>query len=161
MGPPASHGVSRAPCYSGTSTIMEGCRFRVQDFHLLRSDFPDRSAREAFVTPDRCPQPQSEDWFGLVRVRSPLLTESLLISFPAGNEMFQFPAFASHGLYIQPRMTGFGCPFPSGFPIRRSRDYRLLDTCPGLIAVRHVLHRLSTPRHPPYTLSNLTISIKN
>ena len=33
--------------------------------------------------------------FGLFRVRSPLLTESLLISFPAGTEMFQFPAFAS------------------------------------------------------------------
>ena len=32
--------------------------------------------------------------FGLMRVRSPLLTQSLLFSFPAGNEMFQFPAFA-------------------------------------------------------------------
>ena len=32
--------------------------------------------------------------FGLFRVRSPLLTKSLLFSFPAGNEMFQFPAFA-------------------------------------------------------------------
>ena len=36
------------------------------------------------------------DDIGLVRVRSPLLTESRLISFPAGNEMFQFPAFASY-----------------------------------------------------------------
>ena len=34
-------------------------------------------------------------WFGLFRVRSPLLTESLLISFPEGTEMFQFPSFAS------------------------------------------------------------------
>ena len=33
--------------------------------------------------------------FGLLRVRSPLLTQSLLFSFPAGTEMFQFPAFAS------------------------------------------------------------------
>ncbi len=32
---------------------------------------------------------------GLVRVRSPLLTESLLMSFPPGTEMFQFPGFAS------------------------------------------------------------------
>ena len=30
----------------------------------------------------------------LVRVRSPLLTESLLISFPLGTEMFHFPRFA-------------------------------------------------------------------
>ena len=30
----------------------------------------------------------------LVRFRSPLLTESLLLSFPPGTEMFQFPGFA-------------------------------------------------------------------
>ena len=30
----------------------------------------------------------------LVRVRSPLLGESLLMSFPPGTEMFQFPGFA-------------------------------------------------------------------
>ncbi len=35
------------------------------------------------------------DITGLVRVRSPLLTESLLMSFPPGTEMFQFPGFAS------------------------------------------------------------------
>jgi hypothetical protein len=34
-------------------------------------------------------------WFGLVRFRSPLLTESLLLSFPPGNEMFQFPGLAT------------------------------------------------------------------
>ena len=33
--------------------------------------------------------------FGLFRVRSPLLTESQLISFPEGTEMFHFPSFAS------------------------------------------------------------------
>ena len=32
--------------------------------------------------------------FGLIRVRSPLLTESRLLSFPGGSEMFQFPPFA-------------------------------------------------------------------
>jgi hypothetical protein len=42
----------------------------------------------------RHPQPQDESWFGLFRFRSPLLTESMSLSFPAGNEMFQFPAFA-------------------------------------------------------------------
>ena len=41
-------------------------------------------------------QPHSRNlpWFGLVRVRSPLLTESRLISFPPGTEMFQFPGLA-------------------------------------------------------------------
>ena len=33
-------------------------------------------------------------WFGLFPVRSPLLRESLLLSFPESTEMFQFPSFA-------------------------------------------------------------------
>ena len=48
--------------------------------------------------------------------------------------------------------SGLGC------PIRRSRD-PLVCSSPGLIAAYHVLHRLSAPRHPPYTLSNLTALI--
>ena len=34
-------------------------------------------------------------WFRLLRVRSPLLTESMFLSFPPGTEMFQFPGFPS------------------------------------------------------------------
>ena len=45
-------------------------------------------------------------WFGLFRVRSPLLAESLLISFPAGTEMFHFPASRFCNLWIQLQMTG-------------------------------------------------------
>jgi hypothetical protein len=40
----------------------------------------------------------------------------------------------------------------AGFPIRKSRDQRLVSTSPGLIAAAHVLHRLSAPRHPPCAL---------
>ena len=43
--------------------------------------------------------------FGLFRVRSPLLTESLLLSFPGGTEMVHFPPFASTGLCVHPGMT--------------------------------------------------------
>src|SRR3954465_7059318 len=39
-----------------------------------------------------------------------------------------------------------------GFPIRRSRDQRLVSTSPALIAAAHVLLRLLAPRHPPYAL---------
>ena len=35
---------------------------------------------------------------GLVRVRSPLLAESRLMSFPPATEMFQFAGFASPNL---------------------------------------------------------------
>ena len=58
MVPPASHRVPRAPCYSGTPAITQGSRFRIQDYHLLWSDFPDRSACDAFVTAYQRPQPQ-------------------------------------------------------------------------------------------------------
>ncbi len=44
-------------------------------------------------------------WFSLIRFRSPLLTESLLFSLPVGTEMFHFPTFPPHALYIQARVT--------------------------------------------------------
>ena len=53
-------------------------------------------------------------------------------------------------------MTPSGCPVTPGFPIRRSPDQSLFDSSPRHIAAYHVLHRLSTPRHPPCTLSSLT-----
>ena len=34
--------------------------------------------------------------FGLLRFRSPLLSESFLLSFPPGTKMFQFPGFPSY-----------------------------------------------------------------
>ena len=39
--------------------------------------------------------------FGLLRFRSPLLSESFLLSFPPGTKMFQFPGFPSHTLCVQ------------------------------------------------------------
>ena len=55
---------------------------------------------------------------GLFRVRSPLLGESLLFSFPAGTKMFQFPALAPEMI----RWRVFNTP---GCPIRKSPDQRL------------------------------------
>ena len=43
---------------------------------------------------------------GLVPFRSPLLRESLLLSFPVGTEMFQFPTFAPHGYGFTMRSFG-------------------------------------------------------
>ena len=53
--------------------------------------------------------------FGLFRVRSPLLTESVLFSFPPGTSMFQFPGLA-WSMTISLLM---------GYPIRKSTDRRL------------------------------------
>ena len=40
-------------------------------------------------------------WFGLFRVRSPLLAESLLFSLPVGTEMVHFPTLSSPAYWIQ------------------------------------------------------------
>ena len=62
--------------------------------------------------------PQSLDWFGLFQFRSPLLSESLLFSFPPGTKMFQFPGFSSLklciGLRIVPHYWYWVAPF--GYP---------------------------------------------
>src|SRR5207247_2677765 len=51
------------------------------------------------------PQWPKPPWFGLFRVRSPLLTESLLFSLPRGTEMVHFPRFAPADLCIQPEVA--------------------------------------------------------
>ncbi len=53
---------------------------------------------------------------GLVRVRSPLLTESRLMSFPPANEMVQFAGFRLPCLWIQHGMTQKGRVSPFGYP---------------------------------------------
>ena len=44
--------------------------------------------------------------FSLIRFRSPLLTESRLLSLPVGTEMFHFPTFPPLALCVQARVTG-------------------------------------------------------
>src|SRR6201746_2912862 len=44
--------------------------------------------------------------FSLFRFRSPLLTESRLLSLPVGTEMFHFPTFPPHTLCVQAWVTG-------------------------------------------------------
>ena len=82
--------------------------FRIRGYHPLRPAFPDRSAACSLAT-------------GLLHFRSPLLAESLLMSFPPGTEMFQFPGFA-------PPTYEFSRQYPKGVgcPIRISTDQSLL-----------------------------------
>ena len=94
--------------------------------------------------------------FSLIRVRSPLLTESLkLFSLPTGTEMFHFPASTS-----TTAMNSLKGDRPSrrpGFPIRTSSDQRSVGSSPRLNAASHVLHRPSMPRHPPCALTQTHI----
>ena|SRR5215470_3015810 len=107
MVPPDSRGIARVPRYSGTvsrktghasSTGLSPSLVGLSRLLRLRTGFV-----TSRVTPETAPQPRPYRYgrFGLFRVRSPLLTESRLISLPAGTEMFHFPAFAS---YAQERM---------------------------------------------------------
>ena len=56
-------------------------------------------------------------WFRLIRVRSPLLAESRLISTPPVTEMFHFAGYRSIHLWIQYIVTRLSW---LGFPIRKS-----------------------------------------
>ncbi len=78
MVPPCSDRISRVPPYSCPQSKSSHT-----GLSPISPDFPDRSANFNQGT-------------GLFRVRSPLLAESLLMSFPPGTEMFQFPGFASY-----------------------------------------------------------------
>ena len=48
----------------------------------------------------------THDRFSLFRFRSPLLTESRLLSLPVGTEMFHFPTFPLPALCVQAGVTG-------------------------------------------------------
>ena len=78
--PPASHGISRVPRYSGYCSLSLPFAYMTLTFfgvlsHTLRLEFDN-----AICSPQ--PQGYFYPWFGLLRVRSPLLAESRLISFP-------------------------------------------------------------------------------
>src|SRR5208337_5544509 len=171
MVPVDSRRVSRAPRYSGT-------RVRVQSaFVYVVITLYDRlfqAVRLAaglltlwFYTDARptTPSPpfksqisnlkfQRKTGFGLFRFRSPLLTESQLLSFPPGTEMVHFPGFARTRLCIQRAVSRV---HREGFPHSEIPGSKGASPSPRLIAGSHVLHRRLAPRHPPYALSSLTI----
>ena len=115
--------------------------FRIRGYHPLWPAVPDRFAKTDAKS------------HRLFQFRSPLLSESRLISLPLPTEMFQFRRFALPTLCIQVGVTLNG----PGFPIRTSPDQSSFASSPGLNAGCHVLHRLSSPRHPPHALIRLTL----
>ena len=137
-GPPIFRQDFSCPALLVVSSVPHIC-FRIRDYHPLWSAFPCRFANNCAIT-NR-----------LFRFRSPLLSESRLMSFPRATEMFQFTRFASHTYVFSVRYLSVG------FPIRKSPDQSLFASSPKLIAGFHVLRRLSLPRHPPHALSHLTL----
>ena len=97
--------IPRVPPYSGY--FKESVAFRWQDFHLLWFSFPSNLAMHLFFySLYRSPTtPIPKNWFGLFPLRSPLLRESIFLSFPPATKMFQFTGFLSLLLCIHNRIT--------------------------------------------------------
>ena len=113
-----SHGISRAPCYLGYSSRQGrhfdyGVRtlydrpFKAVRLYLLVTPAARQSSLKSPTTPNTQLLPDiTRTRFSLFRFRSPLLTESRLLSLPVGTEMFHFPTFPLPALYIQAGVTG-------------------------------------------------------
>ena len=97
-------------------TLVSASLFRLSFTGLLPSSVGlSRPLQLNFQVHVADPQPRTsvDVRFGLFPVRSPLLRESFLLSFPPGTEMFQFPGCPPHGLWIHPWVTGH---YPSRVP---------------------------------------------
>ena len=100
--------------------------------------------------PKPCPGPATPPGrpggLGVVRVRSPLLAESLLSSLPPATEMFHFAGSGAR----RPTSSGGGVPLAGdGLPHSDTPGSRAACASPGLFAACRVLRRLPPPRHPP------------
>ena len=147
------------PCFTPgfTCPVLLWChlcflKFRLQDFYLLRSDFPDIFS-----------------YFNqsLVMVHNPMTNHGLGSSPFArrylGNRCFflflrLLRCFSSPGYLLISYVFTYGyiritaC----GFPHSEICGSKAICALPQLIAACHVLHRLLLPRHPPYALLRLT-----
>ena len=128
--------------------------FRLRGFHPLWPLFPEGSAIHARATA-RSRNPGRQAFrFGLLRVRSPLLAQSRLLSSPSGTEMFHFPECRSSGtIFVHPAAAPhYRCRVPPFGNLRINALWRL----PG--AYRSLM-RPSSPHDAkasvvrPYTLS--------
>ena len=165
-----SHEISRVPHYSGTtstphatgpptrlsrSTVSHPRLFNSQQ-HAMRP--PGRRIQHGPTTPNtQQPPPLTRIWFSLLRFRSPLLTEYLLLRvlrcFTSPRSL-QLPyTFRQKSPDITPDIQGY--------PIRTSQDHSSFTNSPRLIAGYNVLHRLLVPRHPPIALSSLPNTTQN
>jgi hypothetical protein len=140
----------------------EPLRFHLQDCHLLWSAFPGCSIivmvdHSPALRPSRPYNPLVQARrFGLFRVRSPLLAESLsCFLFLWVLRWFTSPRSPPPTYGFSRGSLGMT---QGGLPHSEIAGSKLVCSSPTLIAAYHVLHRLLAPRHSPYALSSLTIN---
>ena len=105
--------VSPASPYSGYCQVV--CFFRLRGYHPLWHFFPKVSAKNILSTAQSYNPDEHAHRFGLFRVRSPLLTESLLVFFSSAYLDVSVQRVHDYCLYV------FNI---KGFPIRTSTDLR-------------------------------------
>ena len=149
-----SHGISRAPCYLGYSSRQGrhfdyGVRtlydrsFKTVRLYLLVTPAARQSSLKSPTTPNTQLLPDiTRTRFSLFRFRSPLLTESRLLSLPVGTEMFHFPTFPLPALYIQAGVTRYARGL-AGFPHSDTLGSKLAYQFPE--AYRRLLRPSSAP----------------
>ena len=115
------------------SRLVPQSAFLIRGYHPLWPDFPFRSDIQTAKTR------------GLLRFRSPLLSESRLMSFPRATEMFQFTRFASHAYVFSMRYLSLG-----GFPHSEISGSKLICQLP------EAYRRLSRPSSPVIAKASTT-----
>ena len=107
--------------------------FHVRGYHPLWPPFPKRSVKSCAIT-NR-----------LFRFRSPLLSESRLMSFPRATEMFQFTRFATMTYVFSQSYSS-----RSGFPHSEISGSKLICQLP------EAYRRLSRPSSPVIAKASTT-----
>ena len=152
MVPPSSHRVSRVRRYSGYSWLNSFFAYRILTFF----DWPSHAIRLKVFNTVCCPNPKCITTLGLassafarhyLRNLCWFLFLALLRCFSSGGS----PHTPMYSAYDDKTFLLPDC------SIRKSTDIALTYSSPWLIAVSHVLHRLSVPRHSPCALCSLTI----
>ena len=92
-------------------------------------------------------------WFGLFRVRSPLLPESHVVFSSSGYLDVSVHRVPLHTLWIGVWMIRV---LRIGFPHSDICGSKIICISPQLFAAYHVFHRLPVPRHSPCALVRLT-----
>ena len=156
-----SHGISRAPCYLGYSSrqgrhfdygvrTLYDWSFNTIRLYCLITLAARQSNMKSPTTPNMQLLPDiTHTRFSLFRFRSPLLTESRLLSLPVGTEMFHFPTFPLPALYIQAGVTG-SARCPAGFPHSEILGSRCAYPLPE--AYRRLLRPSSAPDAKAFTV---------
>ena len=149
MGPANSHRISRVPRYSGYCQVHS--LFRIQDFHLLRSNFPVCSSITNESTLQSYNPNNAETVLVWAGPRSLATTKGITFVF------FSYGYLDVSVPHVRSLLCSVTCLLHAGLPHSEIYGSNRMCRSPQLIAAYHVLRRLREPRHPPSALLLLFI----